>query len=92
MSLFLKVKKKGQSDSEARTMTRKSFEAGASKRGWVIVSEVVNEKPKSQNQELMDQKRAEKAAQDSAPVSEPVAQEPKQAKRGPKPKIVQNEA
>lgn len=64
MSL-LKVKKKGQNDSEARTMTRASFDAGASKRGWVIVSEVVNEKPKSQIQELMEQKKAEKEAKES---------------------------
>ncbi len=67
MSLFLMVKKKGQDDSEARTMTCKSFESGAGRRGWVIVSEIVNEKPKSQVQELMAQKIAEKAAKDAAP-------------------------
>jgi hypothetical protein len=76
MSLFLKVKKKGQDDLEARDMTRKSFEAGASRRGWVIVSEVVNEKPKSQIQELMDQKKAEKAAKDAGPANEPEAKKP----------------
>jgi hypothetical protein len=94
MSLFLKVKKKGQDDSEARTMTRKSFESGASRRGWVIVSEIVNEKPKSQVQELMDQKRAEKAASDalsgtiaaSDAVSVTTSEQKEPAKRGPKPK------
>jgi len=76
MSLFLKVKKKGQDDSEARDMTRKSFEFGASRRGWVIVSEVVNEKPKSQIQELMDQKKAEKAAKDAGPSAPAEAKKP----------------
>ena len=84
MSLFLKVKKKGQDDSEARTMTRKSFEAGASRRGWVIVSEVVNEKPKSQIQELMDQKRAEKAASEAGPANGTEPRKPGRPKAQPR--------
>jgi hypothetical protein len=93
MSLFLKVKKKGQDDSEARTMTRKSFEAGASRRGWVIVSEIVNEKPKSQVQELMAQKIAERAAKETGPASEPETRKPGRPKKEVEPQTpVENEA
>lgn len=81
------VRKKGVPDSE-RQMTVKSFEAAASRRGWEIVSRVANEK--SEIQKLMDQKRAEKAAQEQGPAETPAAVQP--AKRGPKPKSVENEA
>lgn len=83
------VRKKGVPESE-RTMTVKSFEAAASRRGWEIVSKVANEKPKSEVQKLMDQKLAERAAQEQGPAETPAAVQP--AKRGPKPKTVENEA
>lgn len=84
------VRKKGVPDSE-RTMTVKSFEAAASRRGWEIVSKVANEKTKSEIQQLMDQKRAEKAAQETTPADAP--QEPKKSPGRPKTvKPVENEA
>lgn len=84
------VRKKGVSGSE-RPMTVKSFEAAASRRGWEIVSKIANEKPKSQIQELMDQKRAEKAAQqEPAPADAP--QEKKSPGRPKTIKPVENEA
>lgn len=83
------VKKKGLEGT--RTMTRRSFELAGQRRGWEVVAEVPNEK--TEIQKLMDQKRAEKAAQAAGPASEPVdSQEPKAGKRGPKPKTIQNEA
>lgn len=87
------VKKKGFEGT--RTMTRKSFELAGQRRGWEVVAELPNEK--TEIQKLMDQKRAEKAAQatgqpTSAPVETQAVTTEQKAKRGPKPKTAQNEA
>ena len=90
------VRKKGVPGSE-RTMTVKSFESAASRRGWEIVSKVANEKPKSEVQKLMDQKVAERAAQQAAKQEIPApADIPNETKKSPgRPKTVkpvENEA
>lgn len=89
------VKKKGVEGSE-RPMTVKSFEAAASRRGWIIVSKVANEK--SEVQKLMDQTVAERAAQQAAKQEiQAPADAPQEAKKSPgrpksTPKPVENEA